>query len=244
MKSFTIICLSYLFLFQFSFAEQSKTNCYPQPINKYVNDFANVIDKLDTQKIKESLKRIDQQTGTEITVVTINSINDYKKTEKVFEHFATELFNNWGIGKKKRNDGILLLAAIKDRKVRIELGSGYQGVYNRLAQSVIQNDIVPYFKQNQYSRGIYQGVHGIITSVTKEVSWLEFYKWPILMLIVILILILAAISAFRSGKNGWGGALLIAIGFLLFFLIKMLISKSSSGFGGGKSSGDGASGDW
>ncbi|MFC1894387.1 hypothetical protein ACFLYH_00375 [Candidatus Dependentiae bacterium] len=110
-------------------------------------------------------------------------------------------------------------------------------------KSVIENDIIPYFKMNQYSRGIYEGTHGIITCVTKKVSWLEFYKWHILICLLIIFLSLATISCFRSGKKSWGWVLFTLIGLLFIFLWK-IGGRSSDNFGGGSSSGGGASGKW
>ncbi len=217
---------------------------YPKSENKYINDFAKVIDSADAERIKKSLESVEDQTGIEICVVTINSIQDYQGTDVNFEKFATELFNNWGIGKKDKNNGVLLLAAIKDRKIRIELGSGYPNSYNQIAEQIIKTDIVPYFKQTQYSRGIYEGSMAIITSLTKEASWFDYYKWHILLWILIIICIGVAISCFRSGKKGWGWGLLALVGVLLLFLWNLSSGNKSDGFGGGKSSGGGASGDW
>jgi uncharacterized protein len=217
---------------------------YPKSENKYVNDFAKAIDSADAERIKKSLESVEEQTGIEICVVTINSISDYQGTETNFEKFATGLFNTWGIGKQDKNNGVLLLAAIKDRKVRIELGSGYPSSHNQIAAQIIKTDIVPYFKQSQYSRGIYEGSMAIIKSLTKETSWFDYYKWHILLWILILICVGVAISCFRSGKKGWGWGLLALIGVLLLFLWSLSSSNKSDGFGGGKSSGGGSSGDW
>lgn len=217
---------------------------YPKSESKYINDFAKSIDAADSERIKKSLESVEEQTGIEICVVTINSIQDYKETDANFEKFATELFNNWGIGKKDKNNGVLLLAAIKDRKVRIELGSGYPRSHDQIAAQIIKTDIVPYFKQGQYSRGIYEGSMAIVKSLTKEVSWFDYHKWDLLLWLLIFICIGVAISCFRSGKKGWGWGLLAVAGALLLFLWSLSSNNKSDGFGGGKSSGGGSSGDW
>lgn len=222
----------------------TQTMGYPKSENKYINDFAKAIDAVDAEKIKKALETVEEQTGIEICVVTINSINDYQGTEVNFEKFATGLFNTWGIGKQDKNNGVLLLAAIKDRKVRIELGSGYPSSHNQIAAQIIKVDIVPYFKQGQYSRGIYEGSMAIVKNLTKEVSWFDYYKWHILLWILIIICIGVAISCFRSGKKGWGWGLLALVGVFLLFLWSLSSSNKSDGFGGGKSSGGGSSGDW
>ncbi|MGE5458324.1 MAG: TPM domain-containing protein, partial [Methanococcaceae archaeon] len=126
-------------------------NGMPEPTNNYVNDYANVITDANKESIKSMLKSVESQTKTEIVVVTINSVSDYRnvpETETVdysindgitttvtsdepagttesIEEFALDLFNTWGIGDKEKNNGILILVAVEDRRCRIQLGGGY-----------------------------------------------------------------------------------------------------------------------
>jgi uncharacterized protein len=222
----------------------SATIGYPKSVDKYVNDFAQVIDAADAQRIKDMLGSVEDQTGIEVSVVTINSMQDYQGTGSTIELFATALFNTWGIGKADKNNGILLLVAVKDRKMRIELGSGYPSSYDAVSAKIISTAIVPYFKEGQYSRGIYEGTLAIVKNFTKEQTWFEHYKWHLLMWLLIIICIGIAISCFRSGKKGWGWAMLAAAAGLLFFLWRMSSGNKTDGFGGGKSSGGGSSGSW
>lgn len=218
---------------------------YPSPTDDYVNDYAGVLNKPDTESIRKMFKDLERQTGVEAVVVTINSINDYHTGNTTIESFATDLFNTWGIGHKKENNGVLILVAVKDRKCRIELGRGYGRKYDPVMKQVINENMLPYFKTGGYSRGIYEGSRGVIEKVTKKVSWFSFYKWHILIGILIVGCIFAGISCMRSGKKGWGWAFFIAAGMLLLFLLRMLAKgKSSKGFGGGSSFGGGASGSW
>lgn len=218
---------------------------YPTSTNKYINDFANVIEAADADRTKNTLESLETQTGIQLCVVTINSMNDYQGTENSIEKFATNLFNTWGIGKKDKNNGVLLLVAVKDHKVRITLGSGYPSDYNGRMATVIKNDLVPFFKHDQYSRGIYEGSVAIVKAITKEETWFEHYKWDILVWIIIFIIVMVAISCFRSGKKGWGWGLLALGGGLLLLLWSMSSGDNKSdGFGGGKSDGGGAGGEW
>jgi uncharacterized protein len=172
-------------------------------------------------------------------------MSDYQGTEKSIEKFATALFNTWGIGKKDKNNGVLFLVAVKNRKVRIALGSGYPSEYDKRMATIIKNDILPYFKQIQYSRGIYEGSMAIIKGITREETWFEHYKWDIAIWILIFIIAMVAFSCFRSGRRGWGWALLALIGGLLVLLWSMSNGDNKSdGFGGGKSDGGGAGGEW
>lgn len=218
---------------------------YPRHKDDYINDFAGIIDSSDKRAIHRMFKNLEFQTGIEAVVVTIKSYKDFHTGDHSIEQFATGLFNKWGIGHKKENNGILFLISVRDRKCRIELGRGYGTRYDSAAKSIISNDVLPYFKRKKYSRGIYEGSRAIISRVTKKVSWFEYHKYHLLLGILILICILAGISCMNSGKTGWGWVFFTAAGVLLLFLLKALLSgKSSSGFGGGDSFGGGASGSW
>lgn len=218
---------------------------FPSPKDDYVNDFAGVINKPDTDAIRKMFKGLEYQTGIEAVVVTINSISDYKMEGLTIESFATGLFNKWGVGHKKENNGVMILVSVSDRKCRIELGGGYGAQYNAAMKEIIDNKMIPYFKTGDYSRGIYEGSRAVIEAVTKKVSWFEFYRWHIIIGAIILICLAAGISCMRQGKSGWGWGFFAIVGVLLLFLINLIFSgKSSSGFGGGSSFGGGASGSW
>jgi len=110
---------------------------------------------------------------------------------------------------------------------------------------VIEEIIIPKFKSNKMSLGIFLGSKAIEKEITVPISWAEFYKWHLLIGGAIVALILSGIFFERRGKRGlvwlcFGGAF-----YLLFALIGMLISgKTESGFGGGSSGGGGATGSW
>ncbi len=140
-------------------------NGYPIRSDPYINDFAAVISTEDAGNIRQALTDLKSRTDIELVVVTINSISDYSTGDGTLESFATHLFNTWGIGDAQRNDGIMLLVAINDRQLRIELGRGYGGGHSPEMQTIIDNTIVPDFRQSAYSRGIYRGVKAIADQV-------------------------------------------------------------------------------
>ncbi|HJW85651.1 MAG TPA: TPM domain-containing protein [Candidatus Brocadiaceae bacterium] len=218
---------------------------YPEPADDYVNDFAQVLNAPDAEQIRTMFKNLEYQTGIEAVVVTIPSINAYQTADASIESFATNLFNTWGIGHKRANNGVLILVSVEDRKCRIELGAGYGSVYDAAMKQVIDGLMVPYFKTGDYSRGIFEGARGVIENTTKKISWFAFYKWHILIGVLIIVCVFAGISCIRSGNTGWGWAFFGIAAMLFLFLLKLLtMGKSSSGFGGGSSFGGGASGSW
>ncbi len=232
---------------------------YPAPGTGYVTDNARLLSKEQEEKIEKWLWQTESKTGVEIAVVTIYSIKDYKGTDNSsIESFATGLFNKYGIGNLKKNDGILLLVAVKDRKARIELGKHYGHSRDADSNHIMQKVIIPRFKENAYAAGVTDGVEEIIgefAGLRLRFHW-EFIAIPV----AIVILILIAISLFKSGKRGWGWVVIGAIFILVLLLIHLIVAvtrhlpstssdKWSSGgfgggFGGGSSGGGGATGSW
>src|SRR5688572_13688176 len=98
---------------------------YPTRADTYVNDNAGIIDADTTSIISGLLAELKSAHDIDMTVLTINRISDYETTSTTLEQFATRLFNTWGIGDAATNKGVLLLVARDDRKVRLELGRGF-----------------------------------------------------------------------------------------------------------------------
>lgn len=130
---------------------------FPAYSNIYVNDYAEVLDDSAEGRIKGELQTLAQDHGVQMTVVTIGSRTDYGDSPSI-ETFAKDLFNFWGVGDAGRNDGILILVAVRDREMRIALGNAYPVVYDGLAQRVIDTQFLPAFREGRYQDGIEAGV--------------------------------------------------------------------------------------
>ena len=232
---------------------------YPQPGSGYVTDLANLLTVGEEEQIERWLWQVESKTGVEVVVVTIDSIKDYPGTDNdSIESFATGLFNAYGIGNMPANNGILLLVAKKDRKARIELGKGYGRSMDAASEKIMQGTIIPYFKKDQYAKGITEGVREIVLVFAK----IRFgVPWTLIICIAAVpILGLIAFSLFKNGKRGWGWAvvgilfiLVLVIIRIIFTIMKHLPTSDSSswssggfggGFGGGSSGGGGATGSW
>ena len=140
-----------------SFVNAQGLQSYPTYQELFLNDYAQVVTTVDASVIRAETEFLKADTGIELTVLTIDSINDYTTGDRDIESFATNLFNTWGIGSSLNNDGALILVAVQDRDVRIELGNGYGRSYDAMAQRVIDNYILPSFRQGNYSKGILEG---------------------------------------------------------------------------------------
>jgi uncharacterized protein len=116
------------------------------------------------------LAKLRDDAGVQAVVVTIRSLHGYGTDDQTIESFATNLFNIWGIGDRVRNDGVLILVAVKDRKARIELGSGYGGSYNEQMQSVINQQMLPHFRKENYSLGVMEGTDSVVQILSQRAS--------------------------------------------------------------------------
>jgi|TARA_B110000977_G_scaffold12774_1_gene16241 uncharacterized protein len=101
-----------------------------------------------------------------LTVVTLKSQKPYAPGETL-EDFATNLFDDWGIGDATRNDGILVLVLPNDRAMRIELGAGYDASWNNEAGRLIDRSYLPSFRSDKYARGIKDGVADTIALLAR-----------------------------------------------------------------------------
>ncbi|MEJ1999497.1 MAG: TPM domain-containing protein [Maritimibacter sp.] len=132
----------------------------------YVNDYAGLIDEDAHTRLTASLRELSEETGIEATVLTLNSRKAFQKSGSL-ESFATGLFNAWGIGNAETNDGILILVLLDDKKIRIELGSGYASGYDSEAQDIINTYFLPAFKSGEYSNGIEDGTFQVIERIAR-----------------------------------------------------------------------------
>lgn len=228
-----------------------------------VNDFADVIDAGTTSRLSQILTSFERSTGIEIAVVTTPSLNGIP-----VEDFATGLFEQWGIGKKGKDNGLLILVAPNERKTRIEVGYDLEGGINdAVAGRIIRDTMIPWFKNGDFSTGILNGAVGSISILNakydlgfdpskvadlggvslKEVSYEEPSLFSNIFAIIIIIFLI-----FLFIKNPWAG---------LFFFTGTRVGRSwgvgsrfsgggfgrgggFGGFGGGMSGGGGASGGW
>ncbi len=186
---------------------------YPQPTG-FVVDTADIIDTETEARITARLTAFEVTSTIEIAIATITSLEEYS-----VEEYATGLFENWGVGKAKQDSGVLLLVAPNERKVRIEIGYGLEGALTDLESSqIIETILVPAFIEGNYSQGIDEASHAIITAVEGEYT--------------------AQTSAYDSGALGWIMAafiLLISgfIGFVIFSQVVLVLSRSKSFAAGG-----------
>jgi len=131
---------------------------YPALTGRIV-DGANLLAPDARQRIEDKLKAHEDKTSDQVVVATVPSLQDVP-----IEDFANGLFRHWKLGAKARNNGVLLIVAPKERKVRIEVGYGLEGALtDALSKVIITTAIAPKFKTGDFAGGIDAGVDAILT---------------------------------------------------------------------------------
>jgi uncharacterized protein len=256
-----LLSLSLIFSFFFSFGQNIPAK--PNPA-RLVNDFAHAMTADQVAALEQKLVAYDDSSSIQIAIVTVPSTGDY-----AIEDYALKILRDWGVGNKKTNNGIVVLAAINDHKVYIATGYGMEGaVPDITAKEIVDNDIIPNFKSNDFYGGFNNAADDIIKASAGE------YKAPagynkhgngvsggsILGILIFIFVIIILIS--RGGGGGRGG-LFNGGGFLPWILISMLGNGGRGGgfggggggfgggggggfggFGGGSGGGGGAGGSW
>ncbi len=155
----------------FFFARPAAAYVSPGAPQGYVNDFAHVLTPAQHDWLETTVQNYEQQTTNQIAIVTIPSLGG-----DTVENYASQLFQEWGIGQKNKDNGVLLLIALQDRKLRIEVGYGLEGDLTDAESASLIRDATPFFREQQYYEAIYKLTTGIqaeiegTTSVAADLS--------------------------------------------------------------------------
>lgn len=232
----------------------------PEAPNQLVTDYTGTLSQSETQALERKLLAFEDSTSTQIAVVLIRTTDGYDVAD-----YAVRLGQKWGVGGKKYNNGIILLAALEDRTVTIQTGYGMEGALpDIIAHRIIQNEIRPNFSRQQYYQGLDAATNAIIAYTKGE------YKAdprdrrekgdgiPVILIVIIAIVIISLFS--KGGGGGRGGRVMTGRGASDIFWWTLLSGMGRSGgggsggfggggggfggFGGGGFGGGGASGRW
>lgn len=264
MKSRTILILFAILLYSFPILSAERLEFLPP--SGFVNDFASVMDPREREELEKVLSSFERETGTEVAVATLESL----KGEPV-QDVAVRLFKEWGIGKKGKDNGVLILVAPREKKMWIEIGYGLEGAINDAVAGRIYREImVPYFRQNDFTSGISKGALAIMQAITEKEGldyepshrtgketplYVNLLKLFIIFIVFYVMLVLTSVSDRRRG--GFYRSMLIGALFGWFlgrgssggpwgggFGGGGFSSGGFGGFGGGLSGGGGAGGGW
>jgi uncharacterized protein len=130
----------------------------------YVNDFSNVLSPEVRTYLEELLRTTEAETTAEIALAVVPSLDGM-----TVEEYANRLFQEWGIGKEKVDNGVLVVVAPNEREMRIEVGYGLEPVLpDGLAGEIIRTDFLPHFRDNNYAAGIHEGLTRIAEVVKRN----------------------------------------------------------------------------
>ena len=215
------------------------------PLKARVTDQIGMLAPQQRNALENVLKEYEDRTGSQIAVLLV------AKTEpEAIEQYSIRVYDEWKLGRKGIDDGVLLLVARDNppalRRLRIEAGRGVQGsLTDAQSKRILQDVIAPHFRQNDFYGGLVAGT-GAITSLLDKEKFAapdkkaaredegDGYSFAFFVFFVILFMTLSRLrgaSGFRHGRNGWGRSSGIVIG-----------GSNAGGFGGGGFSGSGGGG--
>lgn len=136
---------------------QHKNVRFPEPIG-FVNDFDTIFTADQGTDLENFLRNYEQQTSHHIAVVTVNTIKPYHE----IQWYATDLANYWGIGKKEKDNGLLILLDNNEREIWISTGIGTEKILtDEVLKNIIDSTIIPEFVKGNYFNGIVKGIEDI-----------------------------------------------------------------------------------
>ena len=177
------------------------------PLKARVNDYAGLLPRERAAALEQKLAQFENSTGHQIAVLTIPSLEG-----EDIASFGIKVAEKWKIGQKGFDNGAILIIAPKDKRLRIEVGYGLEGVLpDAIANRIIQEVIVPHFRNNDFPGGVEAGVDAILKVTSGE---------PIP-------------QAQRRKPSSGGSGIPVSLIVLLFLFVPFLISSLFSGLGRG-----------
>ena len=258
--SFLLLALSFTSWAQGDFPEK------PNP-PRLVNDFSKTLSDNEVRQLESKLLAYNDSTSSQVSIVLINSVGPYDISD-----YAFQLGDKWGIGRKDKDNGILILAAIKDRKVFIATGYGMEGaIPDALAKRIVDQLIVPNFRTENYYTGLEQATDMIFKLASGEYKAENLSSTdkpggalPLFLIFIVGFVILTFFRNRKDNNNHMGGKR-GGVGILTTLLLANMLGGSRGkfgdfssgggsfggggggsfgGFGGGGFGGGGAGGSW
>ncbi len=237
-----------------AFSAGASTPEPPAVPRDYVMDLANVLQSDVKARLNATLQELEQKTTAQVLVLTVQSLDN-----EDIEGFSLRTAEKWKLGQKGKDNGVLIVVAVQDRKYRIAVGYGLESVLpDSLVGTIGREYVVPYFRQGDYSTGIYAAALVVIRTIAEHegvqilampefrqsrathanrplgmVQIIIFGIFAVILLVVCIThprqcLFLVLASQMGSGRGGWSGGGVGGFG-----------GGGGGGFGGG-----GASGSW
>jgi uncharacterized protein len=220
------------------------------PLTGRVVDNANLLSPATEQKLTGELAALEQKTGRQLVVATLPDLQGYE-----IEDYGYQLLRAWGIGRKEQDDGVILIVAPTERKVRIEVGYGLEPVLtDALSSVIIQRAILPKFRAGDFEAGVVAGTEELVRQLglpadeaRAAVAQAEAQQaarrsqgasdgipWPMIVTILLIFWVLSGVLRAFGARRRFGG------GGGMWWLLPLILSSSGRRDGGGWSGGGGS----
>jgi len=201
---------------------------YPKPTdNGYVNDYANVIDEKDETEFRTKAKQLEKQTEAQVVIVTIDDLDGKDAYE-----YATDLGNEWGVGGKDKDNGVVILFAKNDREIFVAVGEGLEGALpDSKTGRIIDVYGLDHLKNDRFSKGIiaigeavinetyleysitpeaYTPIEQVVKEEEKVSTVKVIFSWIVMFIIIVAVAFVSRKSGggwifFLGGPGGFGG---------------------------------------
>ena len=268
MKSIQNIALVSLLLFSLSITGQDIPEPFSPP--RLVNDYTGILNEKQFRHLEQKLVHFNDSSSTQIMVILVKSLNGLTK-----EEFADQVGEKWGVGQKGKNNGIVVLVKPKYQNekgdVRISVAYGLEGVVpDAIAERIVNNEMVPYFKTGDYFTGIDKATNTLMSLARGEFTAEQYKKKtagnPLGMLVPIIIIVIIIIFMRRNSGNHYSTGSKNTSIWTALWLASMMGGRGGGGswgdfrsgggsfgggggggfggFGGGSFGGGGAGGSW
>ena len=194
-------------------AGMAATEVLPPRPARYFNDYAGVVSPDTAARLNRELEDFERKTSNQILVVVYPRM----QSESSIADYTVRVAESWKVGQKERNNGAVLFVFIQDRKMFLQVGYGLEGALpDALAKLIIENDIKPRFRNDDYDGGLSAGVAAILAATKGEYKGTGHTvaegnqsggSWGLLLfpLLLVFILIVAARAARASGRGVYRG---------------------------------------
>jgi len=193
-KLFKTVLLSVVLIFSGNLV--GKETIFPELTGRVV-DNGNILSQETRRAVEEVLRIHEEKSSQQLVVVTVQSLGG-----NAIEEYGYQLGRKWGIGEAKKNNGVLLIVAPVEKKVRIEVGYGLEHILtDAVSRVIIESVIIPHFRRGNFEQGILNGAQAIVQTLDEEGG-------------------VEAGSSFRkrNAKNGWSPGVLFLIPFVFILL--------------------------
>jgi uncharacterized protein len=239
----------------FFFSDSTLSLEVPEKPKGRVSDYAGILTREQIAALDAKLQSYEGETTNQIVVATFRSLDGEN-----LEDFSIRLADKWKIGTASRDNGVILLIFLDDRKMRLEVGYGLEGALtDATADSIIRNSIAPRFRQGDYYGGISAGVEKIIEATkgeykaepaSDEQEGLDYFDLIMLSIIILALILIfweqRRQNSYTFGRGGWSSGRGYPRGRWGYGGGRGGGHSSGGGFsgGGGGFGGGGASGGW